>query len=44
MSNKRLERWSPWILLVLTLALWQVLCSAFMARLQRLRWRRARRR
>ena len=28
-SSKRLEAWSPWILLVGTLLLWQALCSAF---------------
>jgi len=28
-SSKRLEAWSPWILLVGTLLIWQVLCSAF---------------
>ena len=27
--NKSLERWSPWILLVITLLIWQILCSAF---------------
>jgi NitT/TauT family transport system permease protein len=27
--NKSLERWSPWILLVVTLVIWQVLCSVF---------------
>ena len=26
---KRLESWSPWILLLFTLLLWQLLCSAF---------------
>ena len=26
---KRLEAWSPWILLVATLVLWQAICSAF---------------
>jgi NitT/TauT family transport system permease protein len=29
MNKKQLESWSPWILLVLTIALWQALCSAF---------------
>ena len=29
MNNKTMERWSPWILLVAVLLLWQVLCSAF---------------
>ena len=30
-SNKQrnLEIWSPWILLVAVIALWQILCSAF---------------
>jgi NitT/TauT family transport system permease protein len=28
-SAQRLEAWSPWILLVGTLVLWQLLCSAF---------------
>ncbi len=28
-SKKRLEGWSPWILLVATLVIWQALCSAF---------------
>jgi NitT/TauT family transport system permease protein len=27
--NKSLERWSPWILLGITLLIWQILCSAF---------------
>ena len=27
--SKRLEAWSPWLLLVATLLLWQVVCSAF---------------
>jgi len=27
--NKSLERWSPWILLVVTLVVWQALCSLF---------------
>ncbi|KKW68403.1 ABC transporter permease [Lampropedia cohaerens] len=26
-NNKQLERWSPWILLVLVLVLWQLICS-----------------
>ncbi|MFT3799945.1 MAG: ABC transporter permease [Burkholderiaceae bacterium] len=26
--NKHLERWSPWVLLVAVIALWQILCSA----------------
>ena len=29
MHKKRLETWSPWILLLLGIALWQVVCSAF---------------
>ncbi len=30
MSNKKqIERWSPWILLVATLIVWQAVCSAF---------------
>ena len=28
-SNKQLERWSPWLLLVAVIVLWQILCSAF---------------
>ncbi|MEK8047575.1 MAG: ABC transporter permease [Burkholderiales bacterium PBB6] len=28
-SSKRLETWAPWALLVLTLVIWQVLCTAF---------------
>ena len=28
-TSKRLEAWSPWILLVATLVLWQAICSAF---------------
>ncbi|MFZ4744629.1 MAG: ABC transporter permease, partial [Limnohabitans sp.] len=27
MNKKTLERWSPWILLALTLLIWQALCS-----------------
>jgi len=27
--NKSLERWSPWILLIVTLVIWQALCSVF---------------
>lgn len=27
-NTKMFERWSPWILLVLTLVLWQIICSA----------------
>ena len=29
MRAKRLESWSPWILLLFTLLMWQLLCSAF---------------
>ena len=29
MSPKQLERYAPWGLLVLTIALWQIICSAF---------------
>ena len=29
MNKKLLESWSPWILLVLIVLLWQALCSAF---------------
>ncbi|MEX8493309.1 ABC transporter permease [Sphaerotilus sp.] len=29
MNVKTMERWSPWILLVVVLVLWQVVCSAF---------------
>jgi len=29
MNNKQLERWSPWLLLVVVLVLWQIVCSAF---------------
>jgi NitT/TauT family transport system permease protein len=29
MKAKNLERWAPWLLLFLTLALWQMLCSVF---------------
>ncbi|MFY8103765.1 MAG: ABC transporter permease, partial [Ramlibacter sp.] len=28
-SKKRLEGWSPWVLLVATIAIWQFLCTAF---------------
>ena len=28
-SRRQLERWSPWALLVLTVVVWQVICSAF---------------
>jgi NitT/TauT family transport system permease protein len=28
MTNKRVEAWAPWVLLVFFIALWQVLCSA----------------
>ena len=29
MATRKLESWSPWILLVATLVLWQLICSAF---------------
>lgn len=29
LNNKQLERWSPWVLLLAVLILWQVLCAAF---------------
>ena len=29
MSQKQLERYAPWGLLVLTIAIWQFVCSAF---------------
>ena len=29
MNARQMERWSPWILLVAVLLLWQALCSAF---------------
>ena len=29
MHKKTVERWSPWILLVATILLWQIVCSAF---------------
>ncbi|MEN9368925.1 MAG: hypothetical protein RL489_3283 [Pseudomonadota bacterium] len=29
MNTRQMERWSPWILLVAVLLLWQALCSAF---------------
>ena len=29
MNNKALQAWSPWILLIATLLLWQAICSAF---------------
>ena len=28
-QRKQIERWSPWLLLVAVVILWQVLCSAF---------------
>ena len=28
-SNKRVQAWSPWVLLAITIALWQAICSAF---------------
>lgn len=27
-DNKQIERWSPWILLLAVVLLWQVLCAA----------------
>jgi len=29
MKGKHLERWSPWVLLLAVIALWQLVCSAF---------------
>ncbi|NBO01692.1 MAG: ABC transporter permease, partial [Betaproteobacteria bacterium] len=29
MNSKQIERWSPWLLMVATLLVWQLLCSAF---------------
>ncbi|NBX22298.1 MAG: ABC transporter permease, partial [Betaproteobacteria bacterium] len=29
MTNKRVEAWAPWVLLVFFIALWQLLCSVF---------------
>ncbi|QHI99854.1 ABC transporter permease subunit [Xylophilus rhododendri] len=29
LDKKQMERWSPWLLLVVVLALWQIVCSAF---------------
>ena len=29
MSQKQIERWAPWALLALVLALWQIVCSVF---------------
>src|SRR3954471_10912319 len=29
MTRKQVERWSPWILLVAVILLWQIICSAF---------------
>ena len=29
MNKKSMERWSPWILLVAVVLIWQALCSAF---------------
>jgi len=29
MNQKQLERYAPWGLLILTIALWQIICSAF---------------
>jgi NitT/TauT family transport system permease protein len=28
-NNKQLERWSPWLLLVVVILLWQVICAGF---------------
>lgn len=28
-NNKQLERWSPWLLLVAVILLWQVICAGF---------------
>ena len=32
MASRKLESWSPWILLVATLVLWQAVCSAEIGR------------
>ena len=29
MTNKQLQFWAPWVLLVLIIALWQVICTVF---------------
>ena len=29
MNKKQVEMWSPWILLVAVIALWQIICSVF---------------
>jgi len=29
LDKKQMERWSPWLLLVVVLVLWQIVCSAF---------------
>lgn len=29
MNNKQLERWSPWLLLLFIVGLWQAICSIF---------------
>ena len=29
LNNKLLERWSPWVLLLMVVVLWQVVCAAF---------------
>ena len=29
MNAKQIERWSPWLLMTITLLLWQLMCSAF---------------
>ena len=28
-NNKQIERWSPWLLLVAVIVLWQIICSGF---------------
>ena len=29
MNKKQMERWAPWVLMLITVVLWQVICSAF---------------
>ena len=29
MNKKQMETWAPWLLLVATVVLWQIICSAF---------------
>lgn len=29
MNKKRMERWAPWVLMVIIVVLWQLICSAF---------------